>query len=133
MASDLDRVAPPREDRIMPNNGGGGLPAFVRSPLVLAGLLLVLVGTAELIVGQRKLTEYRARQAVLAPLPVHDPTALYPAVSAVEEKHAVVEAKLGYYELLTLAGRGLAIIGLASVCIGIVLGLGGRTKIFTPR
>jgi hypothetical protein len=106
--------------------GQDGLPALLRSPLVLGGLLLVLVGTAELIVGHRKTLEYRARQAQLAPLPTRNPTTLYPKSSATEEKHALVAAKIGYYELLTGAGRILALLGVAAVCVGAIYGRGPK-------
>jgi hypothetical protein len=106
--------------------GQDGLPALLRTPLVLGGLLLVLVGTAELIVGHRKTLEYRDRQAQLAPLPPRNPTTLYPKSSAIQEKHALVAAKIGYYELLTDAGRVLALLGLAAVCLGAVYRRGAK-------
>jgi hypothetical protein len=99
-----------------------GIPALLRTPLVLGGLLLVLVGTAELIVGHRKTLEYQERQAQLAPLPLRSPTTLYPKVGALAEKHALVAAKIGYYELLTGAGRVLALLGLVAVCVGALYG-----------
>jgi len=104
----------------MSSGGSDGVSALLRTPLVLAGLLLLLVGTAELVVGHRKTLEYQEEQAQLQPLPVRSPTALYPKPSVLEEKHAVVAAKIGYYELLTTAGRIVAFIGLAAVCIGAI-------------
>jgi len=110
----------------MASVGQDGLSALLRTPLVLGGLLLVLVGTAELVVGYRKAVEYRERQAQLEPLPVRNPTTLYPKVGLVEEQHALVAAKIGYYELLSGAGRLLALVGVASICVGAIYGRGAK-------
>jgi hypothetical protein len=97
------------------------LLALLRRPLVLLGLLLVLVGTPEVIIGHTKSESYRRELAQLPPGKVEaDPARLYPTRTATDEKRAVAEAKVGYYDLLRSAGRVLVLLGLASMAIGAV-------------
>lgn len=96
--------------------------SLARRPLVLVGLMLLAVGVPEVIIGHNKAREYRAELATLPPPTRHaDPTQLYPELSAADEKRAVVEAKVGYYDLLRSAGRILLLLGVASLVIGIVV------------
>jgi len=95
--------------------------AVARRPLVLIGLLLLTVGTPEVIIGHTKARSYRVMLETLPPAPRYvDPTQLYPKRTAADERRAVVEAKVGYYELLRSAGRVLVLLGFASAVIGVL-------------
>lgn len=84
--------------------------------------MLLAVGTPEVIIGHNKAREYRDVLATLPPAARRtDPTRLYPERSAADEKRAVVEAKVGYYDLLRSAGRILVLLGLAGLVIGVVV------------
>lgn len=94
---------------------------LARRPTVLVGLLLLVVGLPEVIVGYTKGRAYRTALATLpaAPRPA-DSTELFPKPTAADEKRAVIVAKIGYYDLLSAAGRVLVITGLLLVLVGIV-------------
>jgi hypothetical protein len=89
-----------------------------RSPLVLGGLLLAMVGVADLVAGYRKLDQYRQELRALPPPPPVNPAELFPKASAADERESILHAKLGYYGMLTLTGRILALLGGACIAIG---------------
>ena len=89
-----------------------------RSPLVLGGLLLFMVGVADLVAGYRKVEQYRQELRALPPPPPPNPAELFPKASAADERETILRAKLGYYGLLTTAGRILALLGFTSVVVG---------------
>jgi len=91
----------------------------VRNGFIVAGALVFAVGVADLLAGHAKLEEYRA--VVREPLPPvpHDPAALFPKASEVQERHAVAAAKLAYYQLLVLVGQLLAALGVLLMGIGV--------------
>ncbi len=95
--------------------------ALARRPIVLVGLLLLVVGTPEIMVGHSKARAYRTMLAALpsSPRPA-DPTEVFPKPTGADEKRAVVVAKIGYYDLLSAAGRVLVVTGLLLIFLGIV-------------
>ena len=93
---------------------------LARSSLVVAGLLLLCIGLGDVVVGRTKLAQY---QAVLAQAPAvrpHNPAVLFPKVTEAEEQRSVARAKLGFYNLLFLAGQLLTVVGLLLVVVGLV-------------
>jgi hypothetical protein len=90
----------------------------VRNGFIVAGALLLAVGVGDMVAGHAKLGEYRALVA-LAPAPEpHDPAALFPKASEAQERYAVAQAKLAFYQLLFLVGQLLAAIGVLLLGIG---------------
>ena len=86
----------------------------------MGGLLLLAIGLGDVVVGRTKLAQY---QAVLATAPASRPqdrATLFPKVTEAEEQRSVARAKLGFYNLLFLAGQLLTVTGLLSVVIGVV-------------
>jgi hypothetical protein len=101
---------------------------LARSSLVVAGLLLLCIGLGDVVVGRTKLAQY---QAVLAQAPAvrpRDPAILFPKVTEAEEQRSVARAKLGFYNLLFLAGQLLTVVGLLLVVVGVVRLLRGTTE-----
>jgi hypothetical protein len=93
---------------------------LARSPYIVAGLLLLAIGLADLFVGRSKLQQYHE---VLAQTPVtrpRDRATLFPKVTEAEEQRSVARAKLGYYNLLFLAGQTLTLGGLIFIVVGLV-------------
>src|SRR5262249_30355450 len=91
----------------------------VRSGFMVAGALLLAVGIGDMVAGRAKLREYRALVA-LAPAPEpHDPAALFPKASEAQERYAVAQAKLAFYQLLFLVGQLLAAGGVLLMGIGV--------------
>ncbi len=89
-----------------------------RSGFVVAGVLLFAVGVGDMLAGRSKIQEYRSVvREVPAPEP-HDPTALFPKASEAQERHALAEAKLAFYQLLFLVGQLLAAGGVVLLAIG---------------
>lgn len=83
--------------------------------------MLLAVGSPEVIIGHTKANSYRDMLATLPPPERRaDPTELYPKRTAIDEQRAVVEAKVGYYDLLRSAGRALVLLGLVSIVVGIL-------------
>ena len=89
-----------------------------RSPLVLGGLLLVMVGVADLVAGYRKLDQYQQELRALPPPPPPNPAELFPKASAADERESILHAKLGYYGMLTTTGRVLALLGGMCLALG---------------
>ena len=99
-----------------------------RSSLIVGGLLLLCIGLGDVVVGRTKLAQY---QAVLAQAPAvrpRDPAVLFPKVTEAEEQRSVARAKLGFYNLLFLAGQLLTVVGLLLVVVGVVRLLRGTTE-----
>ena len=89
-----------------------------RSPLVLGGLLLLMVGVADLMVGYRKVVQYRQELRALPAPPSPDPAELFPKLSAADEREDILRAKLGYYGMLSTTGRILALLGAGAMAAG---------------
>lgn len=89
-----------------------------RNPLVLGGLLLLMVGVADLVAGYRKVEQYRYELRSLPQPPEPNPAELFPKASAADEREKILRAKLGYYGMLTTTGRILALLGFTSVAVG---------------
>lgn len=99
-----------------------GIPALLRTPLVLSALLLLSIGIAETLVSRVKIDEYdtllRETPAVVA----KDPAALFPTATEEQEARELAEAKLAYYHLLLTAGQLLAGVGLILFAAGLFRG-----------
>jgi hypothetical protein len=89
-----------------------------RSPLVLGGLLLLMVGVADFVAGYRKVEQYRHELRSLPSPPPPNPAELFPKASAADERENILHAKLGYYGMLTTTGRILALLGFTALAIG---------------
>ena len=92
----------------------------IRSPWVVAGLLLVAVGVGDVIAGRSKLAQYQAVLAQPESTRQRDPARLFPKVSESQEQRAVAAAKLGFYNQLFLSGQLLTLGGLLSMVVGLV-------------
>ena len=93
---------------------------IARSGWIVAGLLLLAIGLGDVVVGRSKLAQYQATLAQSAAPPAHDPATLFPKVTEAEEQRAVAHAKLGYYNLLFLAGQILTLSGLLFAVVGLL-------------
>jgi hypothetical protein len=89
-----------------------------RSGFVVAGVLLFAVGVGDMIAGRARIQEYRAIMREMPPPEPHDPTTLFPKASEAQERQAVAQAKLAYYQLLFLVGQLLAAGGVVLLAIG---------------
>ena len=85
---------------------------------MLGGLLFLMVGVADLLAGYRKIEQYRQELRALPPPPPANPAELFPKLSAADEREDILHAKLGYYGMLAMTGRILALLGIASMSIG---------------
>ena len=94
--------------------------ALVRSPFIVAGLLLLAIGLGDLIIGRTKLAQYHAMLEQTPAVRPRDRATLFPKVTEAEEQRSVARAKVGYYNLLFLAGQTLTLGGLVLVVIGLV-------------
>ena len=95
------------------------LHVLVRSGLVLTGLLLLAVGIGNVIAGRSKFEQYRELVAVTQPhVAPRSPATLFPATTEGEERHALANAKVAFYELLVNAGWLLVFVGGAMFAIG---------------
>jgi hypothetical protein len=95
------------------------LQQAARNGFVVAGALLFAVGMGDVLAGRAKLREYRALVAQAPAAEPHDPAALFPKASEAQERHAVAQAKLTFYELLVLVGQLLAAGGVLLMGIGV--------------
>jgi hypothetical protein len=93
---------------------------MVRSPWVVAGLILLAVGVGDVIAGRSKLAQYQAVLAQPVAAKPRDPARLFPKVTESQEQRAVASAKLGFYNQLFLAGQILSVAGLVFIVIGLV-------------
>ncbi|SRR5258706_232525 len=94
--------------------------SLARSVWIVAGLLLLGIGLGDVLVGRTKLAQYQEVVAQAAPVRPRDPAVLFPKVTEAEEQRSVARAKLGFYNLLFLAGQILTLSGLLLVVIGVV-------------
>ena len=94
--------------------------ALARSSLVVAGVLLLLVGFGNLIVGRSKIAQYQLMVRETPPPPPRDPAQLFPTASEAEERHGIAIAKLGYYQLLFTAGQSLSALGFLLLGLGVL-------------
>lgn len=100
-----------------------GLHGFwpaVRSPLVVAGLLLFGVGLGDTIAGSSKIQQYDALLRATPAVHADDPAALFPTVNEAEERRELARAKLGFYSLLVTVGQVLMAVGSALAMIGLL-------------
>jgi hypothetical protein len=102
-----------------------------RSGFVVAGVLLLGVGVGDMLAGSSKIQEYRSVVREVPPEEPHDPTALFPKASEAQERHALAQAKLAFYQLLFLVGQLLAAGGVVLLAIG-AFQLRQRTLRVTP-
>jgi hypothetical protein len=93
---------------------------LARNGWVVAGLLLLAIGLGDLVVGRTKLAQYHDVLEQVPAVRMHDRSVLFPKVTEADEQRNVASAKLGYYNLLFLAGQMLTLGGLVLVVIGIV-------------
>jgi hypothetical protein len=100
--------------------------ALARSRSFVAGLLLLGVGLGDVVAGRSKLAQYQAVLAQQVVTPPRDPATLFPKVTEAEEQRNVARAKLGFYNVLFLAGQILTLVGLVLLIFGLV-GLRRRT------
>ncbi len=94
--------------------------ALARSRAFVAGLLLLGVGLGDVVAGRTKLNQYQAVLAQPVVTPPRDPATLFPKVTEAEEQRAVARAKLGFYNVLFLAGQILTLVGLVLLIFGLV-------------
>src|SRR5262249_19412481 len=92
-----------------------------RSGFVVAGTLLLAVGAGDMVAGRSKIQEYRSVVREVLPPEPHDPTALFPKASEAQERHALAQAKLAFYQVLFLGGQFLATGGVVLLAIGAYL------------
>ena len=97
-----------------------GLQGLLRSSFVLVGVLLLGVGLADMAAGMVKVSEYRAVLASELPAVRREPDTLFPTATEAEQRRAVAQAKLGYYELLVVVGQLFAAAGVVLVAVGAV-------------
>jgi hypothetical protein len=98
------------------------IPALLKTPLVLSGLLLLTIGLTETFLGRAKIREYEAvLRATPAAVP-REPAALFPRASEEQESRELAEAKLAYYHLFLTAGQLLAGVGLILFAAGLLRG-----------
>ncbi len=93
---------------------------LARSGWIVSGLLLLLIGLSDVVVGRTKLAQY---QTVLRQTPVtrpEDPAALFPKVTEADEQRSVARTKLGFYNLLFLTGQVITLTGLVLCVFGLV-------------
>ena len=108
--------------------------ALSRSGWIVAGLLVLAIGLGDVVVGRTKLGQYQATLAQPVEVRPRDPASLFPKVTESEEQRAVARAKLGFYNLLFLAGQIMTLIGLVLTVVGLVrLRRGLPTEVATDR
>jgi len=91
-----------------------------RNAFIVAGALIFAVGAGDMLAGGSKMQEYRAVVAEAIPPVPYDPAALFPKASEAQERHAVAQAKLAFYQLLFVVGQLLAAVGVLLMGIGVL-------------
>jgi len=109
--------------------GSPGIPAFLKSPLVLSGLLLLSIGLSETLAGRVKIREYEAIVRQMPAVVATDPAALFPRATEEQQARELAEAKLAYYHLLLTAGQLLAGLGLILFAAGLLRGHRPRVEL----
>ena len=113
--------------RMMPRSmtfGGSSpaIPALLKTPLVLSGLLLLVIGLSETLIGRLKVAEYEGMLRQTPAVVAKDPAALFPTATEEQELRELGEAKLAYYHLLLTAGQLIAGLGLILFAAGLLRG-----------
>jgi|GEM_PF-1718570 hypothetical protein len=96
------------------------LHGLLRNGFVVAGMLLLGVGAADVVVGRVKSAQYADLIRSSPPAEPRSPTELFPTASEGRERTAVAQAKLGYYQLLRSAGDLIAAAGLFLLALGLI-------------
>lgn len=94
--------------------------ALVRSPLVLAGLLLLSVGIGNSITGHSKIVQYEEVLRTTPSAPPPDPAVLFPKPSEASETRALAQTKLVFYQRLLSIGQLLSALGFALLAAGVL-------------
>jgi hypothetical protein len=103
--------------------GPGSAPAvlrWLRSGLVVAGLLLLGVGVGDTVAGRIKIAQYEELLRTTPVPPPLDPTALFPTATEGRERQDLARTKLAFYHLLVTAGTLLSALGFGLIAIGIL-------------
>ena len=93
---------------------------LARNGWVVAGVLLLAIGLGDLVVGRTKLAQYHEVLEQMPAVRPRDRAVLFPKATEADEQRNVARAKLGYYNILFLAGQVLTLGGLVLVVIGLV-------------
>ena len=104
----------------MTHEPSAALGAFLRSGLVLAGLLLLGVGIGNVIAGHSKIGEYEEVLRTSPTPPPPDPAVLFPKPSEALERRELARAKLAFYQLLLGAGQLLSALGVVLLAAGVL-------------
>jgi hypothetical protein len=104
----------------MTDEPGTTLAAFLRSGLVLAGLLLLGVGIGNVVAGHSKIGEYEEVLRTSPAPPPPDPAVLFPKPSEALERRELARAKLAFYQLLLSAGQLLSALGVVLLAAGML-------------
>jgi len=93
--------------------------ALMKSGLVLAGLLLLVVGLGDVVVGRTKMFQY---QETLAQTPASavDPPSLFATASEGKERRSVTMGKLAFYQLLVNVGQLMVAGGFTLIALGVL-------------
>src|SRR5262245_15331891 len=93
---------------------------LARNGWVVAGLILLAIGLGDRVVGRTNLTQYPEVLEQVPAVHTHDRSELFPKATEADEQRNVARAKLGYYNILFLAGQMLTLGGLILVVIGLI-------------
>jgi len=95
------------------------IQTLMKSGLVLAGLLLLVVGLGDVVTGRAKMLQY---QETLAQTPATsgDPPSLFPTASEGKERRSVTIGKLAFYQVLVNGGQILVAVGFTLMAIGVL-------------
>lgn len=94
--------------------------SITRNAWIVAGLLLLAVGIGDVVVARTKLSQYEETLSTTPAKPPKNPAVLFPKASEAEEQRSVARAKLGFYNMLFLAGQLLTLGGLVVIVVGVV-------------
>jgi cytochrome c biogenesis protein CcdA len=94
--------------------------SITRNAWIVAGLLLLAVGIGDVAVARTKLSQYQETLASTPAKAPKNPAVLFPKASEAEEQRSVARAKLGFYNMLFLAGQLLTFGGLVLIVVGVV-------------
>jgi len=95
------------------------IQTLLKSSLVLAGLLLLVVGLGDVVVGRTKMFQYQETLAQTPPATV-DPASLFPTASEGKERHSVTMGKLAFYQLLVNVGQLMVAAGFTLIAVGVL-------------
>ena len=103
---------------------------LVRNTWIMSGVLALAIGSADVLVARMKLAQYHETLAHAVIAQPRNPAVLFPKASESEEQRAVARAKIGFYNLLFLAGQLLTLSGLVLLVLGIVQVRRGSATVF---